>query len=271
MTSGKIWGALIGYWLFGPLGLFLGWWLWGKISEARPLNGTGFSLFGGRGTGTQATYFRTTFQVMGHVAKADGRVCEREISHARAVMSRMGLNESLKRQAMGYFNEGKQPDFDLSDALTKLKAACGWHVVLMQMFVQIQMQAAQADGKIDRDQEAVLKRISEALGVSGGNYQQAHGQGWGGQSSSGYRQRRTSSGQGYYGGSGLSQAYTTLGVKADVTKVELKKAYRRLMSEYHPDKLMSKGLPDSMIKVATEKTQEIKAAYEQVCAAKGWA
>ena len=44
--------------------------------------------------------------------------------------------------------------------------------------------------------------------------------------------------------------------------LELKKAYRKLISQHHPDKLVSKGLPEEMMKIATEKTREIKEAYE---------
>jgi DnaJ like chaperone protein len=62
----------------------------------------------------------------------------------------------------------------------------------------------------------------------------------------------------------LEDAYTILGVDASVSDTELKKTYRRLMSQHHPDKLVSKGLPEEMIKDATEKTQQIRAAYEQV-------
>jgi DnaJ like chaperone protein len=41
------------------------------------------------------------------------------------------------------------------------------------------------------------------------------------------------------------------------------------MSQHHPDKLIAKGLPDERIKFATEKTQEIKAAYEQIKESRG--
>jgi DnaJ like chaperone protein len=49
-----------------------------------------------------------------------------------------------------------------------------------------------------------------------------------------------------------------------VSDSEVKKAYRRQMNEHHPDKLVSKGMPEEMVKMATEKTQEIKAAYELI-------
>jgi len=62
----------------------------------------------------------------------------------------------------------------------------------------------------------------------------------------------------------IEDAYSMLGVKSDATDGEVKKSYRKLMSQHHPDKLVSRGLPEEMIKLATEKTVEIKAAYEQI-------
>ena len=50
---------------------------------------------------------------------------------------------------------------------------------------------------------------------------------------------------------------------------ELKKAYRRQMNQHHPDKLVAKGLPDEMIEIATQKTQDIKAAYEIIKTERG--
>ena len=67
----------------------------------------------------------------------------------------------------------------------------------------------------------------------------------------------------------LNDAYTVLGVSETASDDEIKKAYRRLMNQHHPDKLVSKGLPEEMMKLATEKTQEIKKAYEQIKAARG--
>ena len=68
----------------------------------------------------------------------------------------------------------------------------------------------------------------------------------------------------------LDHAYAILEVSPTSSKQDVKRAYRRLMSKNHPDKLIAKGLPESMIKIANEKTQAISKAYEQICESKGW-
>jgi DnaJ like chaperone protein len=73
-----------------------------------------------------------------------------------------------------------------------------------------------------------------------------------------------SSGYGAQPGASLKDAYEALGIASDVDDKALKRAYRKLMSENHPDKLIAKGVPEDMIKLATERSQEIQAAYEMI-------
>ena len=62
----------------------------------------------------------------------------------------------------------------------------------------------------------------------------------------------------------IEQAYRALGINSEATDKEVKIAYRRLMNQHHPDKLVARGMPESMISVAEEKTHKIKAAYDRV-------
>jgi DnaJ like chaperone protein len=70
------------------------------------------------------------------------------------------------------------------------------------------------------------------------------------------------SGNGATSESSIADAYKALGLTSESTDQEIKKTYRKLMSQNHPDKLMGQGLPEDMIKVATERSQEIQAAYD---------
>jgi DnaJ like chaperone protein len=62
----------------------------------------------------------------------------------------------------------------------------------------------------------------------------------------------------------LKDAYNMLYVEKSASDAEVKKAYRRQMNKHHPDKLTARGMPEEMIKLATEKTQEIKSAYDLI-------
>lgn len=71
------------------------------------------------------------------------------------------------------------------------------------------------------------------------------------------------------GSPSLKQAYVILDVKESASSSEIKKAYRRLLSQHHPDKLVAKGLPEEMMKVAADRTHEIRKAYEVIKKEKG--
>jgi DnaJ like chaperone protein len=125
------------------------------------------------------------------------------------------------------------------------------------MFLEIQIQAAYADGVLDGREENVLHKICGHLGISRFEYERLKLQ---------YRAQ-----QRFYGHSQqvndkslLDNAYGVLGVSASASDTEVKKAYRRLMSQHHPDKLVAKGLPEEMMNIATEKTQKIRKAYETI-------
>jgi DnaJ like chaperone protein len=202
-------------------------------------------------------FFDTTFAVMGHIAKADGRVSENEIRAARALMHQMQLRPEQVQRAIAQFNDGKRREYALDDALQRLRHECGGHRELCRAFVDMQLRAALADGQIHKDVRGLLWRVARALDISRVEFAQieamarAHQAFAGGQQ---VPQRRDA----------LKQAYKVLGVEESASDPEVKKAYRRLMNQHHPDKLVARGLPESMLSVAEEKTREIRGAYETI-------
>jgi DnaJ like chaperone protein len=206
-----------------------------------------------------ACYFETTFTLLGYLAKADGRVSEEEISQAEALMSRMGLNAEHRQQAIGLFKVGANSNFVLDDLMQQFVSTCGRMNNLKQSLLNDLIVLALADGELHPAERQALQSIAQYLGVSKALFErliamimaqsQFKGAGSGGEASS--------AGQ-------LEAAYKALGVSAKNTDSEVKKAYRKLLSENHPDKLMGQGMPDDMIKLATERTQEIRKAYELI-------
>lgn len=224
----------------------------------------------------QNIFFTTTFKVMGHIAKSDGRISEEEIRAARYIMQRMGLNEQQRQLAIEMFNQGKQYNFDLDEALTQLAHSCQNNHALLQMFVEIQYQAATASLSQSDRKLKILQHISQRLGYQPFAYD--FGSTFGGRPYAGTGPGASSAGSGYGHRpsqpeakfSALKSAYDLLGVNESATIEEVKHAYRVQMSQNHPDKLVSKGLPEEMIKLATEKTQNITKAYELIRESRGF-
>ncbi len=265
---GKLLGGGVGFVLGGPLGALIG-----------AAVGHGFDRgidslddpgeVAGDADGrerTQTAFFTATFSVMGHIAKADGRVSSNEIRVASSVMEQMQLSASQKRLAQHLFTEGKAADFPLDDVIEQFRRECGNNANLHRMFMEIQLHAAYADGSIDANVRRILSDVGRRLGYSerqlaqmeamvaaGLNYWRHQG------ASAGTRSTSPS----------LDDAYAILNITPQSTDQEVKRAYRRLMSEHHPDKLVARGLPEEMMRMATEKTQEIKVAYDRIREARG--
>ncbi len=256
---GKIIGGAIGLYTGGPVGLALGVLLGNAFDKTQQNRALRDVTDGSRGV-LQSIFFQATFSVMGKMAKADGRVSEKEIELARHIMARMALSETQRLEAMQLFNEGKAPGFSTEAILTELSEVIGRRATLAQIFLEIQLQAAYADGQLSVNERDVLHTISTHLGINRVQFEIIHQRiraqmhfNQGQQQAS----KRSAAAQ-------MADAYEVLGVTVDASDADLKKAYRRLMNQHHPDKLVAKGLPPEMMAIAKEKTQDIQAAYEQI-------
>jgi DnaJ like chaperone protein len=264
LTLHTIWGAIIGA-IIGHL--------FDQGPTASPAPG---------GTAISTVFFRMTFELMGHVAKSDGRVSEAEIDAARRLMQQLNLGPAEVALAIDCFRAGKSAGYDFELAVARLREAFGLRHDLLRAFVELQLRAALAGDGLLPPARAVLNRLAEGLGVSVLEFahmeavlraREQYRRGYG---AKGYAYGN--SGAGAAGGSdaaaarargGLAQYYSELEVDAAVSDAEVTKAYRRQMSRHHPDKLVANGLPESMAQVAKEKTQRIQEAYEEIRAARG--
>ena len=207
----------------------------------------------------QASFFRATFAVMGHIAKADGRVSETEIRAARLVMHGMELSPAQVTSAVEHFTAGKESGYPVDVTLSRLRSQLQDRPDLKRAFVEIQMQAAVAGGGIDRSKRELLWRVARGLGLGRVELAQIE--------ALARAQHARGKGKDFVS---LEEAYGVLGVEPSAGDAEVKTAYRRLMNQHHPDKLVSRGLPESMMGVAEKKTQEIRAAYERIKAQRGF-
>lgn len=248
---GKLIGGTFGFMIGGPLGALLGAAFGHNFDQGLESLSTDSRPYTGRQERIQTAFFTATFSVMGHVCKADGQVTRDEINAARQVMEHMELGPDQKKAAMSLFNEGKKTAFPLDAVLIQLRNEIGQRMTLKRMFVEIQCIAAVADKTIHPGEKKVLLHICQVLGFNRyelDNLLSSVNVGF-------HRQDPEQT---------ITDAYKVLGISRTATDQEVKKAYRRLMNQHHPDKLVSKGLPEEMVKLATERTQEIRKAYERV-------
>lgn len=272
--TGKLVGAIIGLLLFrnpwgALIGLILGHFYDQSLSRGRRSGGgAGVLEIGER-------FFTTTFEVMGHVAKADGRVSEEEIAAARKVMAELRLTGAQIHAAIHHFTRGKNPEFDLESTMQRFVDTCADRPDLMRVFLEVQVRACLEGVDMQGAGGAAVQKVADLLEVS--RIELAH-------IVHVLRLRReqfkANGGAGpRNGGAGgqapprssmqMNAAYQILEVDSKASDAEVAKAYRRQLSKHHPDKLKANGLPESMLEHAKQRTQQIIEAYELIKSARG--
>jgi len=257
---GKIIGAVIGLFRGGLMGVLIGALLGHMVDRF---------LAGIMGVGaTQKAFFDALFGSLGHLAKADGRVTETEIRMVESLMQQMRISGEDRQRAIRLFNQGKQPEFDLQAALHPFVQHSMVRQDLRQMFMQILVEAAFSSGSLTPAEREVLLRVASALripeqlfnamlqarGAAGGRYDPGGGAG-----------RRPAQPM-----ASLDQDYAQLGLTRKASDAEIKKAYRKLVGQYHPDKLVSRGLPEEMMEMAKTRVRDINTAYDRIKQARGF-
>lgn len=244
-------GGVVGFMVGGPLGAIVG------ATVAHQLGNDNIPDMNVNDASTaQMAFFVATFSVMGHVAKVNGRVYPETISYAERVMMEMQLDDELRTTAINLFKQGKQVNFQLNHVLAQFYHECWQRQDLLQRFVDIQLRTAIANGLLTSTEDELLKRICTQLRISRFHYQRIKIQLLAQQHF--YQQKAHAS------KTNLGDAYWVLGLTPTASQADVKQAYRRLMSQHHPDKLAAKGLSEDTLRRAKEKTQQISKAYQAI-------
>ena len=205
----------------------------------------------------QSQLVESTFSIMGALSKSDGVVTRDEINAAEQMFNMLNLHGDAREQAKGAFNRGKQPEFNLDAAVDQFAQISRGRGPLLQLFLQMQVMAIAADGRIHPDEHAMLVRIARRLGLGESHVAQLEAllrAATGGPSTAGAPPPKDR----------LADAYTALGIAPNASAAEVKRTYRKLMNQNHPDKLAARGLPESMRAVAEERSREINSAYDLI-------
>jgi len=266
---GSLIGSIIGYKFGGFFGL-----IFGAILGSQAEIWINEKLLGkpSHKAQVQNAYFEALFVTIGKLAKADGIVTKNEIRKCEAIMQHMQLNQEMRKRAIKLFNLGKQDNLDINLYLNKFTKASHGAFSMKQVFLEMLIEVASAENKINQAEMNFMYSVSDSIkfprqifatlirmrgfNVNGENngqqqYRQQNRQS--NHQSSQQWQRAT-----------VTSPYQTLGVDKSDSKAVIRKAYKKLMSQHHPDKLIAKGLPPEMVDIAKTKTQNIQAAWEEV-------
>ncbi len=249
----RIFGVLAGFYLFGFLGALLGYFLGSVVDRFRAFGSVGMNPFSA--PRRQSIFLETVFISMGKLAKVDGRITEHEITHVEQFMMKLGMSAEHRLKAIALFKRGAAPKFDLDPKLNEFIAICGYSSSLKQMLLVYLIIMGLSDGQLNTAEVNLLRHIGKSLGYDRATFDQLLDMV--------LNQTHFADGQ-TMSADAVQDAYKALGVTQDSSDKEIKSAYRKLMSQYHPDKLMGQGVPEEMISVATEQAKEVQIAYDLI-------
>ncbi len=259
---GKIVGLVVGGLVMRmhPIGLIVGL-IIGHLVDTGIFRGAGVAA------PTRAGFLKPLFALFGALAKSDGRVSENEIAAVEFFMQRMQLGREERKRAIDAFNLGKQVGFDFNHAARELREFINFQAELKAASCEMMVRLIEADGEPAQVQLDLTRSIIRMLGLGDDlldqlryrerNYDRADGQ------RANSKNAESARAQDARGRSRIADPYAVLGVAITATDSEVRRAYRKLITQFHPDKL-AKNISEKDRKDAEIKAREINAAYEQI-------
>ena len=206
-------------------------------------------IFGGAGRvsrvrAIRAAYFEALFSMLAKLAKADGVIDPKEAELVSQFIRNSGFNEEMKADARRIFNSAKDDPRSFEDFAREFKQMSPGQSTLHNTILVMLCQIAAADGVLDPNEEKCLNNAAQIFGINAQSLKGILSQFF-----------KTSN----------KELYVILNCTEASTDAEIKHNYKKLVKEYHPDKLVSKGLPKELIAQATDRFRQVQDAYEQIC------
>ena len=232
---GGIVGGMIGFTLLGPIGALVGSVMGSRMTrQAKSRRNT-------NNLDHQVAFFTALFACLAKIAKADGRVSEEEVSKIESFISnKFNFSEDERNFAINIFQKAKSDSVSFDAYAKNLYQLLASSPNSLMVFYELLFELAMADGEMHENEERLLRKIPNIFGFDKNVYKDLYNK--------------------YVGK--ISNAYEVLGVNKSMTLEEIKKVYRVKRKDFHPDALISKGLPEELIEKAKEKFIEIQAAFE---------
>lgn len=240
---GKVIGGTIGFAMGGPLGAIAG----AVFGHAFDSSGEGYLPQGtgnlSDGEESQMAFFLGAFSMLAKLAQADGRVSEEEMrSIDHFMVHDLSLDNRSRAVAINIFNAALQSPGTFQEFAQQFYDRFRFQPQLLDLMIDIMLRVSIADGVMSGSEEKLIQSAVRTFNFSDSQY-------------SAVRSRYVSD---------VDKYYALLGCSRDDADDHIKRQYRKLVQEYHPDKIASKGLPEEFTKLAEEKFREIQQAYEAV-------
>ena len=243
---GKVVGGTLGFAIGGPIGAIAGA-AFGHSFDRKEEKYISYRI-GHEGDlsnneQAQLTFFVAAFSMLAKIAKADGRVSEKEISSVEDFMRKeLQLDQESMNTAKNIFKEAVNSSEPFDSFARQFHDVFRHQPRIIELMMDLLLRVSTADGGISGEEEKLLSSAARIFNISDDEYARL-------------RSRYVKD---------VNKYYAVLKVSENATDEEVKKAYRKLVSEYHPDKIESKGLPEEFVKFANDKFKEIQEAYEQI-------
>ncbi len=191
---------------------------------------------------TQAAYFVSMFSILGKLAKIDGIVTSEEISVVDNFINKLPISSEEKQFARQVFNEAKDSGFSIEDFASQLYKFLNGRPSVLLSFFDILFQVAAADGTFHSNEKEALNRIKDIFRITDMQYDNIRAR--------------------YF--KDLNKYFNCLNCTPESSDQEIKSNYKKLVKDFHPDSVISKGLPEEFIDFATDRFREIHEAYSKI-------
>ena len=253
---GTLLGGGLGFVLGGPLGAIIGGALGSNVNisggAAQPHPGARtYGRVGYNPLHAQQTFMIAMISLAAKVAKADGNVSAAEIrSFDNFLRDQLNMSAEERRVAARIFNEARDSDIPAEEFARQIRQLLLGQPARMRDLISVLMSIALAEGRLDPAEERLIRLIAATMGLSARDYDEAVGM---------FKTRSSS-----------ADSYAVLGLTPDAAPEEIKKTYRKLAKEYHPDVVANKGMGEDFRKIAAEKMRAVNAAYDDIRAERGF-
>jgi DnaJ like chaperone protein len=240
---GKMVGGTIGFALAGPLGAIAGAAFGHAFDSTANSERRVEQAYLSTGEAAQMTFFVATFSMLAKLVKTDGRIEKEEIDTIeRFMVDDLNLTPESRQYARNIFQTALQSHETFEGLATQFYQQFRYQAQFLELIIDIMLRVAISDGAITDVEEKVILSAVRIFNFSDAKYRQI-------------RSKYVNE---------VEKYYAVLGCRPNDSQETIKQQYRKLAQDYHPDKIVSKGLPEEFVKFANDKFREIQEAYDVV-------